>query len=85
MGVTFLYASGDWGVAGFPANNSNDERCLFPNGTESSNHDAKGFNPSFPGKDDLVVCTLCHQVIDWFRSILSLCHGCRRDANPGRL
>ncbi|KAF8183780.1 peptidase S8/S53 domain-containing protein [Mycena galopus ATCC 62051] len=40
MGTTFLFASGDSGVAG------NDELCVFPNGTQSV--DAPLFNPLFP-------------------------------------
>ncbi|KAJ7260955.1 peptidase S8/S53 domain-containing protein [Mycena haematopus] len=40
MGVTFLFASGDSGVAG------NGDLCVFPNGTQSV--DAPLFNPLFP-------------------------------------
>ncbi|KAJ7353612.1 peptidase S8/S53 domain-containing protein [Mycena albidolilacea] len=40
MGITFIFASGDSGVAG------NGELCLFPNGTQSE--DAPLFNPLFP-------------------------------------
>ncbi|EIW80513.1 subtilisin-like protein [Coniophora puteana RWD-64-598 SS2] len=40
MGVTVLYSSGDYGVAG------NDALCLFPNGTQSVNGTL--FNPTFP-------------------------------------
>ncbi|KAJ7260957.1 peptidase S8/S53 domain-containing protein [Mycena haematopus] len=40
MGVTFLFASGDSGVAG------NGDLCVFPNGTQSV--DAPLFNPMFP-------------------------------------
>ncbi|KAH7906414.1 peptidase S8/S53 domain-containing protein [Hygrophoropsis aurantiaca] len=40
MGVTVLYSSGDYGVAG------NDALCLEPNGTQSVNGTI--FNPSFP-------------------------------------
>ncbi|KAH9833454.1 peptidase S8/S53 domain-containing protein [Rhodofomes roseus] len=41
MGVTVLYSSGDYGVAG------NDGVCLYPNGTQADG--APDFNPSFPG------------------------------------
>ncbi|KAH7908104.1 peptidase S8/S53 domain-containing protein [Hygrophoropsis aurantiaca] len=41
MGVTVLYSSGDYGVAG------NDALCLNANGTQSTN--GIMFNPSFPG------------------------------------
>ncbi|KAJ6476257.1 subtilisin-like protein [Mycena sanguinolenta] len=40
MGITFLFASGDSGVAG------NNDLCVFPNGTQSV--DAPLFNPMFP-------------------------------------
>ncbi|KAJ6542704.1 peptidase S8/S53 domain-containing protein [Mycena capillaripes] len=40
MGITFVFASGDSGVAG------NGELCVFPNGTQSE--DAPLFNPLFP-------------------------------------
>ncbi|EGO00782.1 hypothetical protein SERLA73DRAFT_71753 [Serpula lacrymans var. lacrymans S7.3] len=41
MGVTILYSSGDYGVAG------NDDVCLNPNGTQTA--DGTMFNPTFPG------------------------------------
>ncbi|KAG2137293.1 peptidase S8/S53 domain-containing protein [Suillus cothurnatus] len=41
MGVTILYSSGDYGVAG------NEDYCLNPNGTQSPT--GKIFNPTFPG------------------------------------
>lgn len=41
MGVTVLYSSGDYGVAG------NNDLCLNPNGTQTLG--GKVFNPSFPG------------------------------------
>jgi len=41
MGVTVLYSSGDYGVAG------NGDVCLNPDGSQSA--DGKMFNPSFPG------------------------------------
>ncbi|KIJ66024.1 hypothetical protein HYDPIDRAFT_87864 [Hydnomerulius pinastri MD-312] len=41
MGVTILYSSGDYGVAG------NDALCLNANGTQTT--DGVMFNPSFPG------------------------------------
>ncbi|KAH7883231.1 peptidase S8/S53 domain-containing protein [Phlebopus sp. FC_14] len=41
MGVTVLYSSGDYGVAG------NGGYCLTPNGTQTP--DGMIFNPSFPG------------------------------------
>jgi len=40
MGTTFLYSSGDYGVAGY------DNICLEPNGTQVL--DAPIFNPTFP-------------------------------------
>lgn len=42
MGVTVLYSSGDYGVAG------NGGQCINPNGTYNSGATAR-FNPSFPG------------------------------------
>ncbi|EPS96656.1 hypothetical protein FOMPIDRAFT_128300 [Fomitopsis schrenkii] len=41
LGMTILYSSGDYGVAG------NGGLCLYANGTQSVN--ASDFNPSFPG------------------------------------
>ncbi|KAG9312092.1 peptidase S8/S53 domain-containing protein [Chiua virens] len=41
MGVTILYSSGDYGVAG------NGGLCLNPNGTQTA--DGTMFNPTFPG------------------------------------
>ncbi|KAF8444923.1 peptidase S8/S53 domain-containing protein [Boletus edulis BED1] len=41
MGITILYSSGDYGVAG------NGGLCLNPNGTQTAN--GMIFNPSFPG------------------------------------
>ncbi|KIJ15541.1 hypothetical protein PAXINDRAFT_99416 [Paxillus involutus ATCC 200175] len=41
MGVTVLYSSGDYGVAGY------DGMCLEPNGTQTATGSI--FNPSFPG------------------------------------
>ncbi|KZT64883.1 subtilisin-like protein [Daedalea quercina L-15889] len=41
LGMTILYSSGDYGVAG------NDGVCLYPNGTQAAG--APDFNPTFPG------------------------------------
>ncbi|CAF0856154.1 unnamed protein product [Adineta steineri] len=43
MGVTILYSSGDYGVAG------NEGYCLLTNGAETNSTTAPRFNPSFPG------------------------------------
>jgi tripeptidyl-peptidase I len=42
MGTTFLFASGDAGVAG------NFDFCIEPNGTQSL--DGIRFNPGYPGR-----------------------------------
>ncbi|KAK7055138.1 peptidase S8/S53 domain-containing protein [Favolaschia claudopus] len=54
MGITFLYASGDSGVAG------NEELCVFPNGTQSE--DAPLFNPLFPANCPFVTALGATQV-----------------------
>ncbi|KAJ7657918.1 peptidase S8/S53 domain-containing protein [Mycena polygramma] len=54
MGVTFLFSSGDSGVAG------NNKLCIFPNGTQSA--EAPRFNPQFPANCPFVTAVSATQI-----------------------
>ncbi|KAJ7185816.1 peptidase S8/S53 domain-containing protein [Mycena filopes] len=54
MGITFLFSSGDSGVAG------NGKLCVFPNGTQST--DAPHFNPQFPANCPFVTALGATQI-----------------------
>ena len=55
MGVTVLYSSGDFGVAG------NSNLCLNPDGSQTLN--GKLFNPSFPGGCPFITSVGATQVL----------------------
>ncbi|KAF4552344.1 Pro-kumamolisin activation domain-containing protein 3 [Elsinoe fawcettii] len=68
MGVTVLYSSGDYGVAG------NGGQCLNPNGT-FNNGDSGIFNPSFPSTCPYVTAVGATQVIPGTNIIKALATG----------
>lgn len=55
MGMTILYSSGDYGVAG------NGDLCLEANGTQAVG--APNFNPSFPGTCPYITSVGATQVV----------------------
>ena len=55
QGVSILYSSGDYGVAG------NNDLCLYPNGTQGP--DGSLFNPSFPGTCPYVTSVGATQIV----------------------
>jgi len=55
MGMTILYSSGDYGVAG------NDDLCLYSNGTQAVG--APNFNPSFPGTCPYITSVGATQIV----------------------
>lgn len=58
LGTTFVYSSGDYGVAG------NSGECILPNGTYTAPDATTGrFNPSFPGTCPYITSIGATQVI----------------------
>lgn len=63
MGVTVLYSSGDFGVAG------NGDTCLNPDGSQTES--GKIFNPSFPGGCPFITSIGATQVLPGKKVIFS--------------